>query len=72
MLRQEEGLFWESLECNIKYLKEQALYHRGQAKGCPLRCKYAKSLSRVQLCDPMDCSLPGPSVHGILQTEILE
>ena len=24
-----------------------------------------KSLSRVQLCDPMDCSLPGSSVHGI-------
>ena len=23
-----------------------------------------KSLSRVQLCDPMDCSLPGSSVHG--------
>ena len=24
------------------------------------------------LCDPMDCSLPGPSVHGILQVRILE
>ena len=24
------------------------------------------------LCDPMDCSLPGPSVHGILQARILE
>ena len=24
------------------------------------------------LCDPMDCSLPGSSVHGILQTKILE
>ena len=23
------------------------------------------------LCDPMDCSLPGSSVHGILQTRIL-
>ena len=31
-----------------------------------------KSLSRVWLCDPMDCSLPGPSVHGILQAWILE
>ena len=26
----------------------------------------------VQLCDPMDCSLPGSSVHGILQARILE
>ena len=24
------------------------------------------------LCNPMDCSLPGPSVHGILQARILE
>ena len=24
------------------------------------------------LCDPIDCSLPGPSVHGILQARILE
>ena len=24
------------------------------------------------LCDPMDCSLPGSSIHGILQTGILE
>ena len=24
------------------------------------------------LCDLMDCSLPGPSVHGILQARILE
>ena len=36
-------------------------------------CMHAKSL---QLCptlgDPMDCSLPGSSVHGILQARILE
>ena len=24
------------------------------------------------LCDPMDCGLPGSSVHGILQAKILE
>ena len=24
------------------------------------------------LCDPMECSLPGFSVHGILQARILE
>ena len=33
----------------------------------------AKSLqSCPTLCDPMDCSLPGFSVHGILQTRTLE
>ena len=29
-------------------------------------------LSRVQLCHVLDCSLPGSSVHGILQARILE
>ena len=29
-------------------------------------------LSRVQLCDPMHCSPPGSSVHGILQASKLE
>ena len=29
-------------------------------------CMHAKSLqSFLTLCDPMDCSLPGSSVHGI-------
>ena len=31
-----------------------------------------KSLSRVWLSDPMDCSLPGSSVHGIFQATVLE
>ena len=31
-----------------------------------------KSLSRVRLCDPMDYSLPGSSVHGIFQAIVLE
>ena len=31
-----------------------------------------KSLSHVRLCDPMDCSLPGFSVHGIFQARVLE
>ena len=30
------------------------------------------SQSCLTLCDPMNCSPPGPSVHGILQTRILE
>ena len=34
---------------------------------------HAKSLqSCPSLCDPMDCSLPGSSVHGISQARILE
>ena len=33
----------------------------------------AKSLQYcLTLCDTMDCSLPGSSVHGVLQARILE
>ena len=32
----------------------------------------AQLLSHVQLCNPLDCSLPGSSDHGILQATILE
>ena len=33
----------------------------------------AKSLqSCLTLSDPMDCSLPGPSIHGIFQARVLE
>ena len=28
--------------------------------------------SCLTLCDPMDCSLPGSPVHGLLQARILE
>ena len=36
-------------------------------------CVRAQSLqSCPTLCDPMDCSLPDSSVHGILQARILE
>ena len=31
-----------------------------------------KLLSRVRLSDPMDCSLPGSSVHGIFQARVVE
>ena len=30
------------------------------------------SQSCPTLCDPMDCSLPGSSVHGIFQARVLE
>ena len=44
---------------------------------CLLQCMKVKSESEVaQLCpslsDPMDCSPPGSSIHGILQASVLE
>ena len=47
--------------------------------GCHflLQCMTVKSESEVAqscltLSDPMDCSLPGSSVHGIFQARVLE
>ena len=47
--------------------------------GCHflLQCMKVKSASEVTqscltLCDPMDCSLPGSSVHGMFQARVLE
>ena len=62
-----------------------SLAHGGRKSGCSmglgmdsyfklfslLKVK-VKSLSHVRLCDPMDCSLPGSSVHGISQARVLE
>ena len=35
-------------------------------------CAYEVAQSCPTLCDPVGCSLPGSSVHGILQARILE
>ena len=37
-------------------------------QSCPTLCDPRDHES----CDPMDCSLPGSSVHGILQARVLE
>ena len=37
-----------------------------------LKVKVLVAQSCPTLCDPMDCSLPGFSVHWILQARILE
>ena len=40
---------------------------------CVCVCACAKSLqSCPTLCDPVDCSPPGSSIHGILRARILE
>ena len=52
---------------------------KNSAVGCHflLQCRKVKSESEVTqscptLSDPMDCSLPGSSVHGSFQARILE
>ena len=44
-----------------------------KAKDIPMVCMHAKSLRLcLTLCEPMDHSLPGSSIHGILQPKMLE
>ena len=52
---------------------------KNTAVGCHflLQCMKVKSESEVTqscltLCDPMDCSLSGSSVHGVFQARVLE
>ena len=47
------------------------LYIASYHSWLPLEVKW-KWLSHAQLCDPMNCNLPGSSVHGILQARILQ
>ena len=49
------------------------LFFKNKVTGRKHTCVRAKSLqSCPTLCDPVDCSLPGPSVHEISQAKILE
>ena len=46
--------------------------HEMAAEGLKVKFKLLVIQSCLTLCDPMDCSLLGSSVHGILQARILE
>ena len=48
------------------------LWEKNYLKSMSVRACSDTTVSFLTLCDPMDCSLPGSSVHGILQAKILE
>ena len=58
---------WTARSSNQSILKEIS-------PGCSLEVKSESEVAQscLTLCDPMDCSLPYSSVHGILQVRILE
>ena len=56
--------------CSVLFL---AVLPRAQSKAWDRAAAAAKSLqSCPTLCDPMDCSIPGSSVHGSFQARVLE
>ena len=68
------------LSCSARLLREAFLPTPSSLPLLTLAWSYPKHPSmRAQtlqscltLCDPVDCSSPGSSVHGILQARILE
>ena len=59
--------------CSVLLVKGLRILEGRRETYATYACVHAKSLqSCLTLCDHMDYSLPGSSVHGILQARILE
>ena len=58
------------LQSIISPISDLNIYNMKQILLHPKWSKVAQSCPT--LCDPMDCSLPGSSVHGIFQARVLE
>ena len=57
------------------YVHSMGLNYRVSSRVPMLYSEWVSEWSRSlcqTLCDPMDCSLPGSSLHGILQARVLE
>ena len=58
------------LQCSTFFRVQ--LLHPHMTTGKTMKMKVLVAQSCLTLCDPLDCSLPGSFVHGILQARILE
>ena len=65
---------WMKKLFQLKYFDKTTLSKKGKCRKIHSDTVYMlKSIQLCStLCDPMDCSLPGSSVHGILQARTLE
>ena len=63
-------LFQMCLKMVMTFSEENTLLPWSLREDLCVYCLVAKSCSI--LCHPMDCSLPGSSVHGIFQASIPE
>ena len=62
-----DAWIWEIMLCDTQL---EGLVGTAVRRGLLILGEVAQSCPT--LCDPVDCSLPGFSVHGILQARILE
>ena len=75
------GTYWTRFGCSF-FLFTRMVYRGHSFHHAVSHCVYHSlycvcvcvlvAQSRLTLCDPMDCSSPDFSVHGILQTSVLE
>ena len=64
---------WYSREtCFTEQISKYIENNRSQVLTVVIMMWYVCMLSHVQLCNSMDCSPPGSSVHGISQARILD
>ena len=61
----------EGYVCLTHYMNRETSLERNEAKERGTS-RHVRLLSQRTLCDRMDCSPPGSSVHGILQARVLE
>ena len=62
-----------SSEINAKKQRKTIEWERSGTDLAKVKVKESEvAQSCLTLCDPMDCSPPGSSIHGILQARILE
>ena len=64
----------ESINKDLKELKNKHTETNNTITEIKQYCESESEVAQLcpTLCDPMDCSLPGSSLHGILQARVLE
>ena len=67
----EAHRLWSRTDSTLSYLSALSPWASCLTSVPWLLCQYS-SVSRVWLCDPVDCSPPGSSVHGLLQARALD
>ena len=73
--RLNESHRWQARmeRCSTSYVMKELRISTMRQRCTPVKSKESKvAQSCPTLCNPMDCSLPGSSVHGIFQARVLE
>ena len=67
------SVYWEGLRCIFRYIYYNPEHLLSWDSGVLfVKAQVLVDQSCLTICNPMNCSPPGSSVHGILQARILE